>query len=320
MGPVQIRRAGLERREIMSAERLARTKPLNLLLDGSAEPFREIVSASADAIIGIDAGRSIVLFNPAAERLFQYPADDILGKKIECLLPDEIRGAHARQVEAFRCGTVKSRYMGDRSGILKGLRADGSVFPVAVSIQRVETANRELMVAQVRDIAHHVTLREKLAHQASVDPLTQTFNRRAFAELSAGIHASCVRDRTEYAILMMDLDYFKALNDTHGHHAGDFVLREFARLCQSNLRSNDILARFGGDEFIIQLPRTSRTASLAIAERLQQSVEDFAFLVEEGMVLRQKVSIGLANWRGGADRLEDVIKRADAALYAGKIK
>jgi diguanylate cyclase (GGDEF)-like protein/PAS domain S-box-containing protein len=304
----------------MSDNRLAGTKPLNLLLDGLAEPFREIVSASADAIIGIDARRSIVLFNRAAERLFQYPVDSILGKKIECLLPAEFRGAHARHLEAFRGGIEKSRYMGDRSGILKGLRADGSVFPVAVSIQRVETADQELMIAQVRDISHHVTLREKLAHQASVDPLTQTFNRRAFAELSADIHTSCERDGTEYAILLMDLDYFKALNDTHGHQAGDFVLREFALLCQSNLRSDDILARFGGDEFIILLPRTSRTASLAIAERLQQSVEDFAFPVDEGKVLRQKVSIGLANWRGGADQLEDVIIRADAALYAGKTK
>ena len=304
----------------MSAERSARTKPLNLLLDGSAEPFREIVSASADAIIGTDAERTIVLFNRAAERLFQYPVDSILGKKIECLLPAEARKAHAEQVEAFRCGTVRSRYMGDRSGILKGLRADGSVFPVAVSIQRVETADQELMIAQVRDIAHHVTLREKLAQQASVDPLTQTFNRRAFAELSADIHASCARNGTEYAILLVDLDYLKALNDTHGHLAGDFVLRELAQLCQSNLRSDDILARFGGDEFIILLPRTGLTASLAIAERLQQSVEQFAFLIEEGTVLRQKVSIGLANWRGGEDRLEDVIKRADAALYADKSK
>lgn len=304
----------------MSAERSARTKPLNLLLNGSAEPFREIVSASADAIIGIDAERTIVLFNRAAERLFQYPVDSILGKKIECLLPAEARKAHAEQVEAFRCGTVRSRYMGDRSGILKGLRADGSVFPVAVSIQRVETADQELMIAQVRDIAHHVTLREKLAQQASVDPLTQTFNRRAFAELSADIHASCARNGTEYAILLVDLDYLKTLNDTHGHLAGDFVLRELAQLCQSNLRSDDILARFGGDEFIILLPRTGLTASLAIAERLQQSVEQFAFLIEEGTVLRQKVSIGLANWRGGEDRLEDVIKRADAALYADKSK
>ena len=304
----------------MSAERSARTKPLNLLLDGSAEPFREIVSASADAIIGTDAERTIVLFNRAAERLFQYPVDSILGKKIECLLPAEARKAHAEQVEAFRCGTVRSRYMGDRSGILKGLRADGSVFPVAVSIQRVETADQELMIAQVRDIAHHVTLREKLAQQASVDPLTQTFNRRAFAELSADIHASCARNGTEYAILLVDLDYLKTLNDTHGHLAGDFVLRELAQLCQSNLRSDDILARFGGDEFIILLPRTGPTASLAIAERLQQSVEQFAFLIEEGTVLRQKVSIGLANWRGGEDRLEDVIKRADAALYADKSK
>lgn len=295
-------------------------RALNLLVEGSAEAFREIVSASADAIIGIDEQRSIVLFNQAAERLFQYPVNDVLGKKIECLIPNEIRSAHASHVEAFRRGSVTSRYMGDRSGNLQGLRADGSVFPVAVSIQRVKSGDQEFMIAQVRDIAHHVALREKLSQQASLDPLTQAFNRRAFDQLSVDIHAACARDEAEYAIILMDLDYLKTLNDTYGHQAGDLVLREFARLCQANLRKGDILARIGGDEFIILLPRTNRMASLAIAKRLQQTIEEFPFEVDEAIPFRQKVSVGVANWQGGEDRLEDVIKRADAALYAGKAK
>lgn len=303
----------------MSIEHISGTMPQNLLVNGSAEPFREIVAASADAIIGIDETRAIVLFNRAAEELFQYRVDSILGKKIECLLPPAARAAHARHVEAFRAGRESSRYMGDRSGILKGLRADGTVLPVAVSIQLVATEDRKLMVAQLREISHHVRLKEKLVRLASVDQLTQTFNRRAFVEVSAEIQDACIKDGPGYTILLMDLDNFKQLNDTHGHPAGDFVLREFARICQSGLRRDDILARWGGEEFIVLLPRTDRATGLAIAEHLRKSVDAFAFRFDQDIVLRQTVSIGLANWRGAADRLDDVIDRADAALYAGKL-
>ncbi|WP_175483179.1 GGDEF domain-containing protein [Salinihabitans flavidus] len=298
---------------------MSQTKPRNLLISGSAEPFREIVAASADAIVGIDETRAIVLFNRAAEELFQYPVDSILGRKIECLLPPEARAAHARHVEAFRAGGDASRYMGDRSGILKGLRADGTVLPVAVSIQLVATDDRKLMIAQLREISHHVRLKEKLVKLASVDHLTQTFNRRAFVEFSTEIHNACINEGTGYTVLLMDLDHFKQLNDTHGHPAGDFVLREFARICQSGLRGDDILARWGGEEFIVLLPRTDRITGRAIAERLQTTVAGFAFRFTEETVLRQTVSIGLANWHGAADRLDDIINRADAALYAGKL-
>lgn len=290
----------------------------NLLLDGSAEIFREIVAASADAIIGIDINRRIIIFNKAAEELFGYSIEYVLGREIEYLLPPNARDIHARHVERFRKGDVRSGYMGDRSGDLEGQRADGTVFPVAVSIQNIKTSTQEIMVAHVRNIAHHVDIKKDLRYLASTDYLTQANNRRAFFNAASRIHEHCLREEATYAILLMDLTNFKQLNDAYGHNAGDFMLQEFSRVCQENLRTNDVFARWGGDEFILLMPRTDRDDALCVAHRLKDRWESGTLCLDGWTLRKPKVNMGLASWRI-EDRLDGVINRADAALYASKL-
>lgn len=290
----------------------------NLLAEGSCELFREVVAASADAIIGVEADQRIVLFNQAAEVMFQYPQSAILGRPLSDLLPMEARMGHDRHVRAFAESEGTARYMGNRSGELKGLHADGSVIPVAISIQRVSAGGRPVMIAHIREISHHVQMKEKLVQLAYVDPLTRALNRRAFFERAASVQEACSEANEYYTILMMDLDHFKRLNDTHGHVVGDIVLKNFAEICQNGLRAEDIFARWGGEEFIALLPQTGRRSAAAIARRLISSVRNHPFQDESGNRVSQTVSIGAASWHGPGETLDEVINRADRALYAAK--
>lgn len=230
----------------------------------------------------------------------------------------ESRQGHDRHVRSFAESDGTARYMGNRSGELKGLRADGTVIPVAISIQRVNAGSRPIMIAHIREISHHVQMKEKLVQLAYIDPLTRALNRRAFFDRAAKVPEACGEASECFTILMMDLDHFKKLNDTHGHIVGDIVLKNFAEICQNNLRSEDIFARWGGEEFIALLPQTGRRSAAAIARRLIASVRNHPFRDEAGSPITQTVSVGAASWHGRGDTLDEVIARADRALYAAK--
>lgn len=232
--------------EIVTTKRAAKTRLRNLLADGPAEPFRAIVAAAADGVIGIDASQTIVMFNRAAEEMFGRSADEVLGQKLDLLLPVALRRRHIAHVENFRRRGEDARYMGQRSNHLRALRADGTEFAVAISIQQVATETGPLMVAHVRDISDRIAMLEKHIELATRDHLTGALNRRAFLDRAAEVHEQWRRHKIAYAVLMLDLDHFKAVNDNYGHAVGDATLRHFANLCQATLRQDDLFARWGG--------------------------------------------------------------------------
>jgi diguanylate cyclase (GGDEF)-like protein len=119
--------------------------------------------------------------------------------------------------------------------------------------------------------------------------------------------------------LLLDLDHFKAINDTYGHQRGDKVLQEVARLLKSKRRSHDVVARYGGEEFILFLCQTPPEEALKIAERLRSDIESFPFSQEKGIPIKATVSIGIAAYpHPDIHDCQDMIKNADNALYAAK--
>ena len=153
---------------------------------------------------------------------------------------------------------------------------------------------------------------------ATTDSLTGVYNRRTFKELAEPLLSRARRTRTPVSLLLLDLDHFKRVNDTHGHLAGDEVLAGFARLARLCLRKEDLLARFGGEEFVVLLPGTSEAAAVALAERIREEIADTPMHTGASDV-SVTVSVGLAGESGERlPTLEALLARADEALYAAK--
>lgn len=160
-------------------------------------------------------------------------------------------------------------------------------------------------------------LRNQLEMQAQTDSLTGVLNRRALEMAADREISACRRRGTPLALLAIDLDHFKRLNDTHGHAAGDAMLAAASRQLQRSLRSTDFLARFGGEEFIAVLPDRDGARAFEIAERLRSKLEELQ-VPFEGQMLRVTASFGVASLSDPGDSWTDMQRRADRALYAAK--
>jgi two-component system cell cycle response regulator len=156
---------------------------------------------------------------------------------------------------------------------------------------------------------------------AMVDPLTGAYNRRYALPRLAGIAAQAEADGSDFAVMVVDLDRFKLVNDRYGHAAGDAVLVEVARRLSDNLRMSDLLARIGGEEFLVALPQTALPEAQLVAERLRQMVGDRPIRLPGGESLRVTVSIGVSvcpPGPGGSADVAALIDRADQALLSSK--
>ncbi len=157
----------------------------------------------------------------------------------------------------------------------------------------------------------------RLAHHANHDALTGLVNRRYFLEAANHEIQRCRRNGRVCSVVMVDLDHFKAINDTHGHVAGDKMLRIVADCLRSHLRAGDMAARFGGDELMIFLPETDLDGAAHVAERLRRALDQLK--VREGKTLIETTaSLGVAQWQDFEDSIEPAIERADSALYFAK--
>lgn len=177
---------------------------------------------------------------------------------------------------------------------------------------------------QLRRKAEADRLRQRLRdglQMAVVDPLTDLYNRRYALSHLDRVHTRAVERRRSYALMVLDLDRFKAVNDTHGHAAGDEVLRAVADRLRGTLRNVDLVARFGGEEFLVVMPDIGRDAATRAADRLRRRVSDLPIALPSGERIAQTVSIGLAmggGETGGAASADAVLAQADRALYVAK--
>lgn len=167
----------------------------------------------------------------------------------------------------------------------------------------------EQIAAQAREIHLHES-------EARTDSLTGLANRRAFDEEMRRRCSEAVRNSTSLSLLIMDIDYFKKFNDTHGHQAGDEVLREFGRMLLKTCRDMDLPCRYGGEEFAVVMPSTVAEQAKTAAERIRKAIESMTVKFE-GQELKVTTSVGLAQFRQGEDQAK-LVRRADDALYASK--
>ncbi len=160
-------------------------------------------------------------------------------------------------------------------------------------------------------------LTETLLQTAHRDELTRIYNRRYLEETKHNLLALVKRRSSTLGVLMCDIDRFKEVNDTHGHAAGDVVLRDVARIFQTALRTSDLLIRYGGEGFLILLNDVEDNGAMEVAERIRAAVEKYRFQAG-GMVLQKTISIGVAELPNDTDVFEACIGFADSAMYQAK--
>lgn len=174
------------------------------------------------------------------------------------------------------------------------------------------------VAAQIALAMANVKLRESLQFQAVRDALTGLFNRRYLEEALGRELRRSVREKTPVSLLMADIDFFKRINDTMGHAAGDDVLRQLGRFLESQLRTYDIACRFGGEEFTVILPGTSLDNAVRQAERIRAGVKEVPFASEGKPIGTLTISLGVSAYPTDGETSEDLLAAADAALYRAK--
>jgi diguanylate cyclase (GGDEF)-like protein len=161
---------------------------------------------------------------------------------------------------------------------------------------------------------------EALRELAITDPLTKLYNRRYFSEISTRIYDVAQRESEALSVMMLDIDKFKNINDTYGHQVGDQVIITLAKIINEIKRESDVVCRYGGEEFIMLLPKTSKAGALDLAQRIRVAIERYEILIEEkNTTVRFTVSLGVSEVDYSKDsEIEDVIRRADNAMYIAK--
>ncbi|MBV9279838.1 MAG: EAL domain-containing protein [Chloroflexi bacterium] len=296
------------------AER-ARLKSLYEALRESESLKGAILETALDCIITMDHTGTIVEFNPAAERTFGYSRLEAIGQELASLIvPPRLREAHrhglARYVE-----TSQARMLGTRIEIA-GMRANGEEFPIEMAITRIPTGGPPLFTGYLRDISDRKQAEATLAHQALHDALTDLPNRTLLhRRVEQALHRADLDDQ-RLALLLLDLDHFKDVNDAFGHHHGDLLLQQVACRLTAAVRHSDTVARLGGDEFAVILPGSGAEGALLVADAIRDSLDQL-FEVE-GRAVRVGASIGAAIYPEHGRDAETLLRHADIAMYVAK--
>jgi len=178
--------------------------------------------------------------------------------------------------------------------------------------------DRRTVFGVIRDVTEQKRIEHELEYLAQVDPLTGVFSRRHFMALTERELANAARYNTPLSVLMLDIDYFKQVNDTYGHQVGDQALQQLGRILRGLLREVDIAGRYGGEEFAIVLPKTGLIQAFEVAERLRRTIEFGEIPLEHGVPLKITVSIGVTAFRDATENIDGLLARADKALYDAK--
>jgi diguanylate cyclase (GGDEF)-like protein/PAS domain S-box-containing protein len=184
-------------------------------------------------------------------------------------------------------------------------------------VAKTDSGKAKRMVGVHWDITERKQMEEEIRKLASTDSLTGINNRRSFMQLANAEWTRSQRYRHPFSVLMLDIDHFKNINDTYGHHIGDLTLKTFSNTCMDILRENDIFGRVGGEEFAAILVETAEKEALQVAERLRKKISKVTITKDE-ITFNFQVSIGVANSQNGDQRVDELFMKADQALYRAK--
>lgn len=294
---------------------IAARKMAEQKLNHYAEEVEDLYNRAPCGYHSLDKDGMFVRINDTELSWLGYTRDELIGKKS---FADMITPA---SVKAFQESFAHLKVHGSVLDIeFDMLRKDGTVLPVLMNASVVKDDNGDYLMcrATVYDITERRVLQQELERQARTDSLTGISNRRYFMQRAEQELARSRRFGHTLSTLMLDIDFFKAVNDSHGHAVGDLVLIQLAKIACNEIRDVDVLGRIGGEEFAALLPETDTQMAAQVAERLRQEIEAASVPIEQGPAIRFTVSIGVATLCDDDAGIDALLKRADQALYEAK--
>ena len=298
-------------------EPIEQLRQTHLTLLQYTKQLDELLENAPDGIIGINREGLIAFANPAVEKLFGYTADELAGESIEILLPIALRDRHQALRHAFT-ESPKGRPMSALKG-LTGRCKDGREVPLDIALG-VHTSNDNMHItAFIRDVSERFKLERDMHHRATHDPLTGLPNRALLQDRLAWAIAHARRSRSAFALIMIDLDNFKDINDGWGHSLGDQLLVTVARRLHRCLREGDTVARFGGDEFVVVAQDMQNAeAATAVVDKITEAMRNVFVLANQQFLV--SASIGVACYPEHAEDGESLLSCADIAMYQAKAR
>ena len=280
--------------------------------------LREITVTMSDGLLVADKSGNITFANPEACLLLGYSENELLGADMHDLLHVHVDG-NLRDRDG--CNMLRVAQTGKTyRGVEETFRCkNGQLLPISVSVSAILREQEAAgIVVAFHDITERKKLQLELERRAQIDALTGLNNRRHFYELAEMELARSRRYDKPLAIMMLDVDHFKNINDTYGHHVGDTVLQKLSAVCLQAMREIDIVGRLGGEEFSILLPEATAAQALEAAERLREAVAAMVVPLEQGGSLSFTASIGVTGLVATDNDVAAMLKRADEAMYAAK--
>ena len=275
--------------------------------------FRGVLNLAGIGIMTLRSNKSIQFANLAALKIFGYKPKELSGTNFNTLFHDDSK-EHLEDI----LSKINSFETNDNSPLEStGLHKDNSVIPVELTISCDTSDKDTIYTIIIRDITDSKKNEEDLKYQAYFDQLTEIPNRTLFSDRAENALNQAKRSDDGLAIIFIDLDEFKEINDTLGHEAGDIMLKTLAQRFIKSARNTDTVSRRGGDEFTILLPRIKNVEDAAIlAERILESNKEEIKL--NNISVYPKTSIGISVFPDDGDNVDILIKNADKAMYHAK--
>ena len=292
---------------------------------GQVLPAKNFYIALQDDVTGeislpycADETKTLPLSRPAKKGLTEYVLRQ--GKSVHITAKQFDQLCEAGEVDLI-FGNIKQEWLGaplvDGKGKYFGIIAV-NLIETDQSIQPLDIEVLSIIAAQVSMAIDHKRLEEELRQQAASDGLTGILNRRYFLIRAEAELKRIQRYKGDCALMILDIDHFKSVNDTYGHFVGDVALQQVASICRTVLRDTDVFGRIGGEEFAAFLLETHEADCLKIAERLRQKIYDTSVVTERGLQVPVSVSVGVTGVRLGDETISKIMIRADQALYQAK--
>lgn len=286
------------------------------LIQENEEKIRAITENLSDIIISINTHGIIEFANSAITATFGYQPEDVIGKNVSMLMPEPHTHKHDGYIQNY-LETNNPQIIGKTLRELQAIAKDGRIFPIDLSVSETVIAGKKSFIGTIRDISERIEAQQRLQYLAHHDALTSLPNRHYFLEHIEHALAKAKRRDQLVAIMFLDLDRFKVINDTLGHSVGDQLLQEIAHRLKNCIRAGDVIARISGDEFTLLLDDLSDEKDISVIAK--KIIHELSLpFAASGHELFTSASIGISIYPTDGKTSSGMMRHADIAMYRAK--